>query len=382
MRILFYDMGSFTYGDIKEALLRAGHSVETLYYALPDKYSHTFFEERLALELKNGSYDAIFSVNFFPVVAKIARENDTLYISWSYDSPLEEGFLDYFGFNTNKVFLFDRSEAEYYQKRGFQNVYHMPLAVNIDRINKLPKKSVTKSYTCDVAFMGSMYDSKLLDILSLTDAYISGYIEALMQVQLELYGTNIVDAALSEQFVNRFNKSMQASGQSTVSITKKGLSFAIDKHLTHLERTMLVNELCEHLSVNYYGFDSDFLSEKVRKCGPLKYLTDMNYAFYEAKVNLCPTLRSITSGIPLRALDIMAAGGLLLSNYQPELAEYFVDGESVLMYESLEDAIEKAMYYSRNFEAGKKIAGKGHEIVSSAFRYEDKINEILRISFS
>lgn len=382
MNILFYDMGSFTYNDIKEALLKAGHSVETIYYALPDKYLNAFFEERLSSELKKTRYDVIFSVNFFPVVARVAREHEIKYISWSYDSPLEEGFEEYYGFDTNSIFLFDGSEAAALRKKGFTNVHHMPLAVNSKRVDALKMPKDTGKYTCDVAFMGSMYDSKLLDILSLTDEYVSGYIEALMQVQLELYGTNVLGEAINEKFVDKLNESMKASGQSQASITRKGLSFAISKHLTHLERTMLVNELSECVAVNFYGYDGELVSKKAKKNGPLKYFTEMNYAFRGAKVNLCPTLRSISSGIPLRALDIMVAGGLLLSNYQPELAEYFVDGESVLMYDSLEDAVEKAVYYCKHPDAGRKIAAHGHEIVGKAFRYEDRIEEMLRIAFS
>lgn len=41
----------------------------------------------------------------------------------------------------------------------------------------------------------------------------------------------------------------------------------------------------------------------------------------------------------------MAAGGFLLSNYQPELAELFRDGEEVVMYTSMDDLKEKAGYY-------------------------------------
>ena len=37
--------------------------------------------------------------------------------------------------------------------------------------------------------------------------------------------------------------------------------------------------------------------------------------FANSKVNLNITLRNIKTGIPLRALDIMGAGGFLLTNY-------------------------------------------------------------------
>ena len=57
----------------------------------------------------------------------------------------------------------------------------------------------------------------------------------------------------------------------------------------------------------------------------------MPLIFRESKINLNITLRSITSGMPLRALDIMGAGGFLLSNYQQELAENYIDGEELVL---------------------------------------------------
>ena len=50
--------------------------------------------------------------------------------------------------------------------------------------------------------------------------------------------------------------------------------------------------------------DSERVMPKIFKC---------------SKINLNMTLRSIKSGIPQRAFDIMGCGGFLMSNYQPEL---------------------------------------------------------------
>ena len=99
--------------------------------------------------------------------------------------------------------------------------------------------------------------------------------------------------------------------------------------------------------------------------------------FKASKINLCPVLKANKSGIPLRALDVMGAGGFLLSSYQPELYEYFLDGEECVMYTSLEDAVDKAYYYLRNDELRMAIARAGKEKIRQQFRYEDRIRVIL-----
>ena len=103
----------------------------------------------------------------------------------------------------------------------------------------------------------------------------------------------------------------------------------------------------------------------------------MNAVFRNSHLNLCPTLKSIASGIPLRALDIMGAGGVLFSNYQPELAESFVDGEDLIMYESIEDALDKADYYLKNKEGLAQIAQRAKEKARKKFSYDDRIKTIL-----
>ena len=92
------------------------------------------------------------------------------------------------------------------------------------------------------------------------------------------------------------------------------------------------------------------------------------------------TLKSIRSGIPLRALDIMACGGLLFSNYQLELAEAFEDGKELIMYNSIEDAIEKAIFYLQHEECLQLIAERGMQKVREAYTYPERLNKMLQIA--
>ena len=76
----------------------------------------------------------------------------------------------------------------------------------------------------------------------------------------------------------------------------------------------------------------------------------------------------------------MGAGGVLLSNYQPELAEYFVDGTDLILYESMEDAIAKADFYLKHEELRKQIARNGHDKVKKEFSYPKRIKELFRVA--
>ena len=106
----------------------------------------------------------------------------------------------------------------------------------------------------------------------------------------------------------------------------------------------------------------------------------MPCVFRYSKLNLNPTLKCIQSGIPLRALDIMGAKGVLLSNYQPELAEYFENEKDLILYESIEDAIDKADFYLRHEDLRREIALNGYQKVKESFSYPERINTLFRIA--
>ena len=108
----------------------------------------------------------------------------------------------------------------------------------------------------------------------------------------------------------------------------------------------------------------------------------MPRVFRESKINLNITLRSITSGIPLRALDIMGAGGFLMSNYQPELAEYFINGQDMVMFDSPEDMQWKIRYYLQRDEERQQIANNGLEKVKKEFSYDIQLAKIMQLAFS
>ena len=161
MKILFYDMGSYTYNDFIYYLKLSGHTCKTVYYHFADKFNDIFFCERFQEYLSADCYDVVISVNFFPLVARLCNERHIKYLSWCYDSPLAEQLEDYFAYDTNYIFLFDRVEAEQYRAAGYQHVYHLPLAVNTRRLASLcfsPKQIA--AFQADISFVGQLYDSK------------------------------------------------------------------------------------------------------------------------------------------------------------------------------------------------------------------------------
>lgn len=380
MQILLFDIGSYTYYDVKEYLVKMGHVVRGVYYSFENAYEDSYFEENFSKKIDEYSCDVIFSINFHPLVAKISNEHSIAYIAWSYDSPLSTKMMDYFSYDTNYLFLFDRAEVNRYRKLGFDRVFHMQLACNTDRLDKCFFSEEFKlKYSSDISFVGQLYNDCSMDNLKIfMDDYLKGYLDGVLNAQFELYGADIITMALTDDFLKKINKSFKLKGIS-VEPTKQGIALAIQKQITYMERSALIGALSEAFETKYYNLENYPFKGKVKSMGPVKYITEMPAVFKYSKLNLCPTIRSILSGIPLRAIDICGAGGLLFSNYQAELAEQFMDGRDCVIYSSLDEAIDKAIYYLKNGDERKKLAIRGHEIVKNEFTYEKRLSEIFEV---
>lgn len=378
MNILFYDMGSYTYQDMVYYLRQMGHTCKTIYYHFPDKFEDNFFCNRFEVLLNQTHYDVVMSINFFPLVAKLCHERQIPYLAWCYDSPLEERLEEYFHYDTNRIFLFDRLEAERYRTTGFSQVYHLPLAVNTDRLDKLQFPSAwIQKHSCDISFIGHLYDAPLEVLLHSTDSFIKGYVEGILQAQLRIYGCYFIDELITDELLASINDSFKKISQNDLTLNKRGLSFAIASEITHLERSFLLEQMSELFSTHFYTTKPHSLSSQLRSMGPVRYHDEMPCVFRHSKINLNPTLKSIQSGIPLRALDIMGSKGVLLSNFQPELLEYFEDGIDLIMYSSMEEAIDKADYYLKHEELRKQIAINGYHKIKDIFTYPNCIQKML-----
>jgi len=373
-------MGSYTCPDFLYYLKKAGHTCKTVYYHFPDRFQDDFFCERFTEYLTTDTYDAVLSINFFPLIANLCYEHHIKYLSWIYDSPMAEELSHYFHYETNYIFHFDRSEVLEYQAMGYTRIFHLPLAVNTERLDTLtftPQQIAVHS--ADISFVGQLYASPLQALLYSADDFVKGYIEGILQSQLRIYGYYLIDGLISDELLDTINTSFAKVGQTSLSLTRRGLSYAVASEVTHLERLFLLEQLGELFSVHFYSSENYGL-EHVKNCGPVKYTDEMSCVFRYSKLNLNPTLKCIRSGIPLRALDIMGAGGALLSNYQPELAEYFENEKDIILYESMEDAIEKADFYLKHDNLRKRIAQNGNKKIRREFTYPQRIQAMFKIA--
>lgn len=103
----------------------------------------------------------------------------------------------------------------------------------------------------------------------------------------------------------------------------------------------------------------------------------MPIVFQNSKINLNMTLRSIHTGIPLRAMDIMGCGGFLLTNYQEDFLEYFEPNVDYVYYSGQRELLDLADYYLAHEEERIEIARNGYQKVKAGHTYRHRVEFLL-----
>ena len=392
MHILFIDWSCFDRDDTKRAFREMGHEVtEFSHEDYNASYSETFDADIKASMEKHG-IEAVFSYNYYPLVALACKDTGIPYISFLYDNPYVYIYSYTLMFETNYVFLFDSSMVDFFRKGGLKNVYYMNLPGVPEKLEDLLKKSHDKNrYVSDVSFVGALYTEahNFYDRIDWSkNPYAKGYVNGLMDAQRLVNGYNFIEECLTDDVLAQL-QALYPLEKDSGSIESDGFRFAdyvIARKLTSIERMDLMKSLGQRLGkdhlIKLFTIDTSFQPEGIKNMGIAVYETEMAYVYYYSKINLNISLRSIKTGIPLRCMDIMAAKGFLLSNFQSDFLIDFVPGEDFVYYENKEDMMEKIEYYLSHEKERKEIALNGYQKVCDYFELKDVLNRMLAIVFS
>jgi len=377
MHLLLFEWNALMQRDLETVL----HSLHITFYRLSYNFSNIheddFFCARFENHLKCHHYDAVISFNFFPLTASVCYKHHIKYISWCYDSPVRVLPYDTFRFPTNFIFMFDKKEAAFYRSLGFDNVYHMPLAVNVSRMKRLKSAIGLKSAICDLSFIGNFHSSNFLDFIAPLPAYYRGYLNALTKAQQNLWTYYLPDDFFHPAFMDTLNSYYkQYMSDPDYSISREDFSFLFGKYITETERISYLSVLSKFFNMNLYSNNCPEQLTHINHMGTADYYTDMSRIFALSKINFNLSFYCIRSGISLRILDILAAGGFLLTNYQEEFPDYFDPDNDFVLYTDVKDAVEKTAFYLKHDELREKISSSGQKRTWETFSYETQLKKI------
>ncbi len=383
MKILMVRWKSICEGQMLRAMKALNINVKEWYYPEDDvdysKEGMTAFAD----ELSKDVYDYIFSVDFFPIVARVADLAKIPYISWSVDCPVFPYYSKALSLSCNRVFLFDYAMFQEYENVNPGNVFYLPLAADqphYDEVIATISSADREKFSADVSFVGSLYTEKCdYDKIKGLSDYARGYAEALIEAQLKVYGYNFLVDTMTDEFVDEFQKAVGSSKINEDYDVDPRVAIAqmyIGEKVTSVERVRLLKYLSEQFKVDLYTMSDVSELPKINMRGKAESYVEMPKIFNLSKINLNMTSKTIRTGLPQRAWDILAAGGFVLSNYQEELPEFFTPGVEIETYGSFEECASKIAYYLEHEEERAAIAKAGHDKAKELHNYVTRFTQM------
>jgi len=384
-KILFLEWKSFGNDHIIREFQKQGY--EVIMFEFPRETEDMRFSqaltEKLAMTILKEQPAFVFSFNYFPVAAIACKAGRTKYVSWVYDSPYILMYSQTVFYDTNRIFVFDRSECERFAQMGAKHVYYLPMASAVEYYDAVEvQKEHTDKYKSDVTFIGSMYSETrqhLFRHLEDLDEYTKGYLNGVMQVQKNVYGIDILEECLTPKIVANMRKVCPVTehGDGIETVEWVFANYFLARKVTATERFEVLSALSDMCEVKLFTPEQTPQLPKVKNMGKLDYYTQAPYAMKCAKINLNISLRSIHTGMPLRALDILGCGGFLLTNYQADFLEYFEPGKDFVYYSHMSEIPSLVSYYLEHEEERAEIARNGYQKVKQYLSYEKQVKALL-----
>ncbi|MDL2301842.1 DUF3880 domain-containing protein [Lachnospiraceae bacterium OttesenSCG-928-D06] len=384
MKLIFLEWDSYGNDDILDAYQILEYTVIKFPLDTTKCRQNAIFEQSFEICIEEHMPDYVFSFNYYPVVSLVCNKTNIPYISWVYDSP----YILLYSYTTinpcNRIFIFDRELYMEFHLAGINTVHYLPMAANTMRLRKTPPSPLSNDIIqllpkSDISFIGSMYteEHQFYERLEGITDYTRGYLEALMNAQQQVYGCNFIQESLTPKIIDDIYRILPMN-PNTDGVESREYFYAqyvINRKITAIERQTMLGAIGAQYPVDVYTTDQNLNLQGVTRHNPIDYYLHFPAIVQNSKINLNITLRSIKSGIPLRAFDIMGAGGFLLTNYQADFLSHFVPNEDFVYFESKQDLLDKISYYLMHEKERLAIAQNGYTKVKYNHTYIHRILE-------
>lgn len=413
MRLLLYSWNANNEQILADNLIKLGF--EVIWFDKECKHYTRDMELAAAMipYIHQEDIEAVISFNYFPIISMICDICKIPYYAWVYDCPHFTLYAKQIMLPCNHIGVFDREMVRKLREKGVQTVYHVPLSVDSECfmkvIREIPEmgnvssghrsyadndrgKEPLPEYACDISFVGSLYTDEHNYYDRLPDGKDKAVSDDFIGRQCFCYDKDILGEALDsgELEVGLMRTMMEEQGlmlgEDYFADVKELLkAVVLEKKVTVEERRILLTQIVETFG-DSFRFDlytgsvlnANSLLKKYHR-GVIDYHRQMPLVFAHSKINLNITLRSIRSGIPLRVLDIMACGGFVITNWQPEIEEYFEEGRDIVVFKSAEECLNKINYYLAHDEERRAIASAGQRSVQELFGYRTGLIKLFEL---
>lgn len=385
MKIL-YVYGMSTLKDIVYNLRKLGYKVEEYPHRQENSVLNDEEIERLVNYVRKHRITHLMSTHLIYNIAMAAYKTDIKYISIIWDAPYLKIYTPFGKLDNCWFSVFDKLDYERFKADGIPHLLYQPLAVNkYDVLKWDVKRKLGGKYINEISFVGRLYENNLYD--DNVDK---------MPPNIQQYFTSIFEEAAF-----RWDGENRVYGQTPKEIldyTKLvSPEFKVDniydiedvryfevqyliRKIANVERICILNALAEQFDVSFYTDSEVDRSQlgSVKIMPPVEPGEASSIIFAGSKINLNISLKGIEGGTPQRIMDVLGAGGFILTNYCAETAELFEEDKEIVMFKTPEELLEKVEYYLTYEDERERIAAAGRRKVLRCYTYDRKLKRLMK----
>ncbi|MBO5474592.1 MAG: glycosyltransferase [Lachnospiraceae bacterium] len=329
----------------------------------------------------------LMSIHLIYNLAMAAYKAGIKYVSVIWDAPYIKMYTPFGKLNNCWFSVFDKLDGERFRNAGIPHILYQPLAVNREDVIKWSRgaqKKLAGRYMNDICFVGSLYEDNLYDErVKNIPVNIQNYFTSIFEEAAFIWdGTNRIYGKTSKdilKYMELVSPDFYIDNRLDIEDVQLFEIIYLVRKVANIERIAILNTLSEVYNVVLHT-TSKVEQEKlgnVEVRPPVSPGEAAAIVYAGSKINLNISLKGIEGGTPQRIMDIMGAGGFVLTNYCAETAELFEEDEEIVMFKTPEELFDKVEYYLKHDQERKKIARAGHDKVVNCYTYEKKLERLL-----
>lgn len=339
----------------------------------------------LVAYVKEHGITHLMSIHLIYNVAVAAYWAGIKYISVIWDAPYLKAYTVMGTLDNIWYSAFDKLDAERMRQGGCPHVMYQPLSVNRENILAWKKRFLAKRrYIHDISLIANLYEDNAYDrCLDLLPENMQAYFRSIFEeAAFKWDGVNRVYGKTGQEileYMKLVSPTLKINNPYNVEDVRYFEAMYLIRKLANIERVCVLNLLAEDHDVYLYTYSEvdETLMPKVHRRPPVQVGEATSFIYAGTKINLNIALKGIEGGTTQRIMDIMGAGGFVLTNYCEETAELFEEDEEIVMFRTPEELIQKVDYYLEHEEEREQIARAGHEKAMNDYTYEKKIKRLL-----
>ena len=374
--------------DMAEALRDLGYETEEYPELLKAaSYLDDDVVEELMAYIRERQIQVVISLYFVMNAALAAYKIGIKYVAVLWDAPYTEIYNPLGKVNNVWISTFDRLDRERFQQYGIPHVLYQPLSVNRKQMltwNREIQRTLQGQYIHDISFIGNLYSRNLYrQSLPHIPGNLQPYFYSIFEeAAFRWDGINRVYGKTGSEiieYIKRVSPEFSIPNRQEIEDVRYFEGLGLIREIANMERVAVLNLLAEEHAVTLYTTDYEEAEEKLQnvQIGPsVVYGKATALVYAGSKINLNIALKGIEGGTPQRIMDIMGAGGFVLTSYCEETAELFEEDKEIVMFRTPEELLEKVDYYLAHDRERRRIAERGFKKVMERYTYENKMQEI------